>query len=109
MSSECFFVQQYCLCSQSANALYPGLTASLSLARRGSPTPFDPHTDCAKLLHEEMAVLNGAADDALLRIWSTVAELSEQLSAHRSAAAELQARIGVLRVCGMFHLVLLGG
>jgi hypothetical protein len=56
-----------------------------------------------------MAVLNGAADDALLRIWSTVAELSEQLSAHRSAAAELQARIGVLRVCCMFHLVLLGG
>jgi hypothetical protein len=45
-----------------------------------------------------MAVLNGAADDALLRIWSTVAELSEQLSQHRTAAAELQARIGVLKV-----------
>jgi hypothetical protein len=71
--------------------------------------PLTPHADCAKLLHEEMAVMNGAADDALLRIWSTVAELSEQLSAHRSAAAELQARIGVLRVCGMLHLVLLGG
>jgi hypothetical protein len=49
-------------------------------------------------ISSNMAVLNGAGDDALLRIWSAVAELSEQLTQHRTAAAELQAQIGVLKV-----------
>jgi hypothetical protein len=45
-----------------------------------------------------MTVLNGNGDDPVARIWETVAELSDQLSRHRSFAAGLQAQIGVLKV-----------
>jgi hypothetical protein len=56
-----------------------------------------------------MAIVNGAPsgggggagsqqDEPLVRIWGTIAELSEQLSGHRAAAAELQAQISMLKV-----------
>jgi hypothetical protein len=48
-----------------------------------------------------MTVLNGNGDDPVARIWATVAELSDQLSQHRSFAAGLQAQIGVLKVLNL--------
>jgi hypothetical protein len=45
-----------------------------------------------------MTVLNGSGDDGMMRIWATIAELSEQLTQHRAFTAGLQAQIGVLKV-----------
>lgn len=50
-----------------------------------------------------MAILDGGADTEILRVWGTIAELSDQLNQHRSFTASLHGQIDALKV-GLVHI-----